>query len=380
MQLGEQGTVLQHVQIPTNAASAAIQEGPQGLLYLDPRQIEPDEDNVRQDTGDLEALADSLRRYGVLQPLGVTRPDGRYRVVYGNRRREAAILAGLPAVPCVPVQLKGTTDHLVAQLLENMQRRDLNDMEKAYAFKRLRQRFVEQDGPLSEAELDSRIGRAVGMATRTVRRYLSLLDLAEEVQQLVRNEELTVTQAQHLRRVAKPATQIELARMAADEGLSAADVSNLVSYFAANPELTVDAALQALASGAELRTSAAPAPQQVERVTRGPAATAETSDGDLWADEPEDEAADTDGDFAHLALDDAPSSAKARVFRIKSLDQMVDETDRLARAYHEGDLQKWLRDDDAAAFKLRLLLKQLRSLARAIEEIADKQGLQVADE
>ena len=350
------------------------------LLYLNPAQIEHDPHGVRENPGELDGLAETIRDQGLLQPIGVIPLSReRYRIVYGGRRLGAALQLGLERVPCIVVQADDP-DLLLRQLIENVQRRDLNDMEKAYAFKRLRQRFVEQDGPLSEAELDSRIGRAVGMAPRTVRRYLSLLDLAEEVQQLVRNEELTVTQAQHLRRVAKPATQVELARMAADEGLSAADVSNLVSYFAANPELTVDAALQALASGAELRTSAAPAPQQVDRVTRGPAATAETSDGDLWADEPEDEAADTDGDFAHLALDDSPSRAKARVFRIKSLDQMVDETDRLARAYHEGDLQKWLRDDDAAAFKLRLLLKQLRSLARAIEDIADKQGLQVADE
>ncbi|HSH81760.1 MAG TPA: ParB/RepB/Spo0J family partition protein [Herpetosiphonaceae bacterium] len=349
------------------------------LLYLNPAQIEHDPQGVREKPGELEGLAETIRDHGLLQPIGVVALSrDRYRIVYGGRRLGAALQLGLERVPCVVVQADDP-DLLLRQLIENIQRRNLNDMEQAYAFRRLREWYTEQDGELSEAELDSRIGRAVGMAPRTVRRYLGLLDLPDEVQQLVRDEELTVTQAQHLRRVTKPATQIELARMVADEGLSAAEVSNLANYFAANPNLTVDAALEALSNGADLRTKAPPAPEPLDRVSRAPAPPAE-SDDDLWADEPEDTAGREDGDFGHLALDDEPSRTKARVFRIKSLDQMVDETDRLARAYHEGDLQKWLHDDDAAAFKLRLLLKQLRSLARAIEEIAGRQGWEVVDE
>ena len=71
------------------------------LLFLDPRAIRPDPANVRQDDDELESLVTSLRTYGVLQPLGVVREGDSYRVVYGNRRRAAAILAGLPSVPCV---------------------------------------------------------------------------------------------------------------------------------------------------------------------------------------------------------------------------------------------------------------------------------------
>ena len=116
------------------------------LLYLDPRRLVPDAENVRREAGDLQSLAASLRQYGVLQPLGVIplaqlapqRGAGRYRVVYGNRRRAAAILAGLPAVPCLPLPQQDGPDPLVAQLLENMQRRDLNDMEKAEGLARLR--------------------------------------------------------------------------------------------------------------------------------------------------------------------------------------------------------------------------------------------------
>src|SRR3954462_7396725 len=75
------------------------------LLYLDPRTIAPDPDNVRRDgPGDLDALAASIRAHGLLQPVGVAAERGSYRIVYGNRRREASIRAGLATIPCLPVE------------------------------------------------------------------------------------------------------------------------------------------------------------------------------------------------------------------------------------------------------------------------------------
>src|SRR5687768_2014054 len=119
------------------ANSQQLTATPTALLELDPRQIAPDPDNVRRNDGDgLDALADSLREHGVLQPLGVTRESGGFRVVYGSRRREAAILAGLPRVPCVLVEAPAE-DRLVRQLVENLQRQDLNDLDKAEGLARL---------------------------------------------------------------------------------------------------------------------------------------------------------------------------------------------------------------------------------------------------
>jgi len=62
------------------------------------------------------------------------------------------------------------------------------------------------------------------------------------------------------------------------------------------------------------------------------------------------------------------------VFRIRSLDQMLDETDRRARAHVEGDLVKWVTSDAGAPMKVRLLLKQVESLARALRQVAGQQG------
>jgi ParB family chromosome partitioning protein len=348
------------------------------LLYLDPRQLEADPDGVREDPGDVAGLAATIAERGLLQPLGVVAVGGgRYRVVYGGRRRAAAEQLGLEKVPCIVLD-GDDPDLLLRQLIENVQRQDLNDVEQARAYARLRARIVEERGKLPEGDLDEAVGGAVGLTGRTVRRYLGLLDLPDEVQQLIRRGELNVTQAQHLRRVPSPKTQVELARFAAEEGMSAADLSKLVTYFAANPNLTLETALAALEAGEQLRTQ--PSGPEVS-ISGGPigktsvsSVDREDGDADLWDDEGEpDEQAGQYLTVEDDTVENQPKN-KARVFRIRSLDQMVDETDRLSRAYADGDLVKWVKSDEGAPFKLRLLLKQLESLARGLRDLAQQQG------
>ncbi|NTU85854.1 MAG: ParB/RepB/Spo0J family partition protein [Chloroflexales bacterium] len=351
------------------------------LLYLDPRQLEADPDGVREDPGDVAGLAATIAERGMLQPLGVIGVGGeRYRVVYGGRRRAAAIQLGLERVPCIILD-GDDPDLLLRQLIENVQRQDLNDIEQARAYARLRARLIEEQGKLPEGDLDDTVGQAVGLSGRTVRRYLGLLDLPDEVQLMIRRGELNVTQAQHLRRVPSPKTQVELARFAADEGMSAAELSSLAAYFVANPNLTLETALQALEAGEQLRTQ--PSGPEVS-IAGGPLAKTgvgavdrEESDAGLWADE---EPAD-DGQYLSVedeTVENQPKN-KARVFRIRSLDQMVDETDRLSRAYAEGDLVKWVKSDEGAPFKLRLLLKQLETLARGLRDLASQNGWQTEE-
>jgi ParB family chromosome partitioning protein len=346
------------------------------LLYLDPRTLEADADGVREQPGDVSGLAATIAEQGMLQPLGVVCvSEGRYQVIYGGRRYAAALELGLEKVPCILLDADDP-NLLLRQLTENVQRQDLNDMEQARAFARLRSHFVETRGRVPEQELDEAVGQMVGLSGRTVRRYLGLLDLPDEVQQLIRRGELNVTQAQHLRRIASPHTQIELAQAAAEEGMSAAELSRLAAYFAANPNLTLETALQALEQGEQLRTR--PGPEV--SIAGGPLGKTSVSsidraesDADLWDD---DDTADDDS--AYLSVDEETienqPKNKARVFRIRSLDQMVDETDRLSRAYAEGDLVKWVKQDEGASFKLRLLLKQLNSLTSGLRELARQQG------
>lgn len=348
------------------------------LLYLDPRTLDADPQGVREDPGEIEGLATTIADHGLLQPLGVVDAGrGRYRVVYGNRRRLAALKLDLERVPCILLD-REDPQTLVRQLTENLQRRDLNDLEKAMAFKRLRDDLA-LGGIKDEGALDEATAKIVGLAARTVRRYLGLLDLALEVQQLIRAGELSVTQAQHLRRITNERTQIELARAAIDEGMSAAELSRLSSYFAANPNLSLDDALHALQQGVDpgRPASAAPAMSAGGPLPKGGGASLPINeaddDSDLWDDE-EEPIEDPLGVMDQTIENQAKN--KARVFRIRSLDQMLDETDRLARVYAEGDLVKWVEKDSGAPMKVSLLLRQLESLAHALRQVANQRGWQ----
>src|SRR3954452_16666026 len=304
--------------------------------YVDPRAVERDPQGIRADDGDLSGLAATIRDRGLLQPIGVVELEPeRFRVVYGGRRLGAALLLGLERIPCLLLDVDDP-DLLLRQILENVQRRDLNDMEKAYAFQRLREQLSQRHGPIAECDLAEQIGQAAGIPPRTVRRYLGLLDLPEEVQQLIRDGELTVTQAQQLRRVPQARSQIELAHLVADESLSAAEVSDLANYFVANPALTVDSALRALQSGVELRTTP-PAPPAAS--TQSPTVQSHRPDDDedaLWPDDIDDERGPGAIDETELRAGAPASKDRSRVFQIRSLDQMVDETDRLSRSVVEG--------------------------------------------
>ncbi len=347
------------------------------LLYLDPRSLDADPQGVREDPGEIEGLAATIADQGLLQPLGVTDAGrGRYRVVYGNRRRLAALKLGLERVPCILLD-RDDPQTLVRQLTENLQRRDLNDLEKSLAFKRLRDDLA-ATSTRDEGTLDEATAVIVGLAARTVRRYLGLLDLPLEVQQLIRSGDLTVTQAQHLRRIANERTQIELARAAVDEGMSAAELSRLSSYFAANPNLSLDDALSALQQGIN---PGLPASASAPMLGGGPLAKGgavslpgmNQNDDDLWDDEEDAEPTEDPLGVMDETLENQPKN-KARVFRIRSLDQMLDETDRLARAHAEGDLVKWIEKDTSAPMKVGLLLRQLETLTRTLRNVATQRG------
>jgi len=353
------------------------------LLYLNPAELEPDPQGTRDEPGNVDGLAATIAEQGLLQPLGVIATGkGQYRIVYGNRRRAAAIQLGLEKVPCILLDAEDQ-DVLLGQLVENIQRQELNDIEKARAFSRLRARIAEVHGKESEGDLDDATGKAVGLTGRTVRRYLGLLELPQEVQFLIRRGELNVTQAQHLRRIPNPLTQIELARAAAEEGMSAADLSRLAGYFVANPNLTLETALQVLEQGGIISDRGGPE-ITVKGEPRGsfldPGAFStderEESDADLWDDDDLAENDQPDDPYLRVEDDllDESSSSRKRLARIRSLDQMVDETDRLSRAYAEGDLVKWASKDQSAPFKMRLLLKQLESLVGGLRDIVSRQG------
>lgn len=328
------------------------------IIELNPQDILVVDTGIREEIGDVSGLAATIADQGMLQPLGViARADGQYQLIYGHRRRSAAISLGLTHVPCL---LFADDDrHLVRQLTENLQRRDLNDLEQANAFARVREEFRVNQPNADEGALDDMVAQTVGLSPRSVRRYLGLLDLDDAIQAYLRSGQMTVTQAQHLRRISNTQTRLELARAAVDEGMSAAELSRLASFFAANPDQHLDDAVQVL--------------KQAPRSTLG-ADPSDTETNDAPIPTMHDGAAQHASQrMSHDSFDESPHTAsgvRQRQQRIKSLDQLVSDTDRLFRAYADGQLQQLIDTDATAAPKIAQVIAQLRQIVVGLTDIA----------
>jgi len=158
----------------------------------------------------LESLASSIRAQGVVQPI-VARPvgGGRYEIVAGERRWRASQMAGLKTIPTVVRQIPDRTAMAVA-LVENIQRADLNPLEEAEALKRL----IDECGLTHELTAE-----AVGRSRASVSNLLRLLDLEDEVQNLVRDDKISLGHAKVLL-AAAGARQIALAQQVVTQQLS----------------------------------------------------------------------------------------------------------------------------------------------------------------
>jgi ParB family chromosome partitioning protein len=334
------------------------------IIELNPADIAVSRSSIREDIGDVSGLAATIADQGLLQPLGVmARPEGGYELIYGHRRRSAALSLGLTQVPCLVYD--NDDRQLIRQLTENLQRRDLNDLEQARAFDRLRQRFASEHPGADEGQLDDFVAQIVGLSPRSVRRYLGLLDLDEGIQAYLRSGQMTVTQAQHLRRINNDQTRTELARAAVDEGMSAAELSRLASYFAANPTHTLDSAINALQAAP---TPVVPPPSMPVM----PSSSDEYQPPSSYDMLPKRGAGDIEHDeeTGYLRDDSVVASTKVRQSKIKSLDQMVDESDRLLRTYADGQLQRWIDHDENAPLKVSMVIVQLQRLVNALRDIA----------
>lgn len=143
--------------------------------------------NVREDLGDLDELAASIRSHGILQPV-IVQPhpteQGAFTILAGHRRTAAARLTGLSSVPVVVRNAAGAKA-IEIMLIENCQRHDLNPIEKAEAMGKLRRRGMSQ----------ADISRAIGLTQSTVSYYLSLLDLDESSRKLVADGRVSAADA-----------------------------------------------------------------------------------------------------------------------------------------------------------------------------------------
>jgi ParB family chromosome partitioning protein len=179
-------------------------------VRLDQIHHNPYQPRKRFDDDELKQLADSIKVHGVLQPLVVRQTGDAYQLIAGERRLRAATLAGLPEVP---VHVVGFDDQQVyeAALVENIQRSDLNPIEKAQGFKD----YLERYGLTHEA-----LGQRLGLERSSISNLVGLLNLPDEVQSAVRLGQLSLGHAKILKGVADAEKQKELAKEAIFRHLS----------------------------------------------------------------------------------------------------------------------------------------------------------------
>ena len=186
-------------------------------------KVEPNREQPRKlfDEDALQELADSIKQFGVIQPILVQDRNDHYEIIAGERRWRAAKLAGLKEVPVI---IKNYTEREIVEisLIENIQREDLNPIEEAQAYKRLLNEF-----DLKQDEVAERVSKSRVAVTNSLR----LLKLSERVQQMVIDEMISTGHARALLAIEKEEDQYLLAQRIFDEKLSVREVEKIVKNY-----------------------------------------------------------------------------------------------------------------------------------------------------
>ena len=182
--------------------------------------VEPNRDQPRKkfEEDALLELADSIKQFGILQPLLVRKRKDYYEIIAGERRWRAAKIAGVKEVPVI---VKDYTEQEIIEigLIENIQRENLNPIEEAMAFKRLLEEFH-----LKQDEVAERVSKSRTAVTNSMR----LLKLDERVQQMIIDDMISTGHARALLAIDDKGLQYELANKVFDEKLSVRETEKLV--------------------------------------------------------------------------------------------------------------------------------------------------------
>ena len=183
-------------------------------------KVEPNREQPRKkfDEDALMELADSIKQFGLLQPILVQDRKTHYEIIAGERRWRAAKIAGLKEVPVI---IRNLTDREIVEisLIENIQREDLNPIEEAQAYKRLLTEFN-----LKQDEVAERVSKSRTAVTNSMR----LLKLCDEVQKMVIEGMISTGHARALIMIEDPEEQFTVAQKVFDEKLSVREVEKLV--------------------------------------------------------------------------------------------------------------------------------------------------------
>ncbi len=217
---GLDSLITNKVERPVEVTAGVNVENADGAVLMNINKVEPNREQPRKkfDEDALLELSESIKQFGVLQPLLVTKRDDYYEIIAGERRWRAAKLAGVKEVPVI---IKKLTEQeiMIISLLENIQREDLNPIEEAQGYKRLIEEFN-----LKQDEVAEQVSKSRTAVTNAMR----LLKLNEKVQQMLIDEMLTTGHARALLAIEDQDKQYEVAQRIFDEKLSVRDTEKLV--------------------------------------------------------------------------------------------------------------------------------------------------------
>lgn len=190
------------------------------MLPIDQIEANPFQPRTEFDQAALNELADSIRLHGLIQPVTVRRlHDKAYQLISGERRFRASQMAGLAEIPAY-VRLADDQQMLEMALIENIQRQDLNAMEVAISYQRLKEECNLTDETLSDR---------VGKQRSTITNYLRLLKLPVDIQQAIKDGKLSMGHARALAGVSDIAFQLSLLRQIMHDDLSVRAVETLIA-------------------------------------------------------------------------------------------------------------------------------------------------------
>lgn len=257
-------------------ATEADTEHAAGLQLMSVRldAIEPDPQQPRNTFPEesLHELSESIRQDGVIQPIEITQlgPD-RYQIVHGERRWRAAQLAGLTTIPAVVRRRDyDQVTRFVRQLVENIQREDLNDVDRAAGLLRLRSmmqeeldRAREEDVPAEEPWGNkitwAKVGKRLGYTRQRIHQLIKLLDLPEEIKEAVRDGTLSERDTRIYHGL-KPSQVRALHRARLDGDVSAKEAKQVANWLKRYPENTVAQTIRALQAPPEEEAETAVSP------------------------------------------------------------------------------------------------------------------------
>ena len=202
------------------------------LKQLKIEDIVRDEEQPRQEFSKeaINALATSIKEHGVLQPIVVTKEDGKYKIVAGERRWRASKIAGLDKIPAI-IRTLDSQNRLELSIIENAQREDLNAIELATAYAKLKTQFN-----LSSKDIAAKVGKSEASIQNTMR----LLNLPDDIKKIMVKEKLSEGVMRPLVS-ADEATVKKVLPKIIDEGWTARKVER---YFAENKKKSSTAAIK----------------------------------------------------------------------------------------------------------------------------------------